>query len=126
MTIKNILKIIPLAILSVSCGMSVDTNLDKENFDEYFATGGVVMYQSEDEFPGKSDFLGLVEGDSCKLKSNDKPANEIDARTMARNRAADMGANGVIFTSCTLIEDQQCLEAMVCYGKAYAIDEPKS
>jgi len=100
---------------------NVATNLDKENFEQYFAAGNVTVYQDESELPGKVKLLGLVEGDSCKMKANDKPANAIDARTMARERAAALQANAVVFTSCTIIEDQQCLEMMVCYGKAFQI-----
>ncbi|KGJ93503.1 hypothetical protein ND16A_1478 [Thalassotalea sp. ND16A] len=100
---------------------NVETNLDKENFEQYFAASTVRVYQDETELPGKGKLLGLVEGDSCKMKANDKPANASDARTMARERAAALEANAVVFTSCTLIEDQQCLEMMVCYGKAFQI-----
>lgn len=102
-------------------GPSVETNLDKKNFTEYFAAGNVTVYQNEDELPGKVNSLGLVEGENCKAKANDAPANAADARTMAREKAAAIGANAVIFTSCTLVEDEQCLEMMVCYGKAFQL-----
>ena len=128
MKINSVKQIVSLLIISSisllsACanGPSIETNLDKENFDEYFAAGNVIVYQNEDELPGKVVSLGLVEGESCKAKENDIPANAADARTMAREKAASMEANAVIFTSCTLIEDQQCLEMMVCYGKAFQV-----
>ena len=128
MKINSVKQIVSLLIISSisllsACanGPSIETNLDKENFDDYFAAGNVIVYQNEDELPGKVVSLGLVEGESCKAKENDIPANAADARTMAREKAASMEANAVIFTSCTLIEDQQCLEMMVCYGKAFQV-----
>ncbi|WNC70124.1 Rcs stress response system protein RcsF [Thalassotalea nanhaiensis] len=122
--VTNLLVINSIMLLcACTNGPSVETNLDKENFDEYFAAGNVTVFQDENELPGKVKFLGLVEGDSCKAKENDIPANAADARTMAREKAASMEANAVVFTSCTPIEDQQCLEMMVCYGKAFQISE---
>ncbi|WNC70737.1 Rcs stress response system protein RcsF [Thalassotalea psychrophila] len=122
--IVSLLTISTVTLLSACAnGPSVETNLDKENFDEYFAAGNVTVYQTEDELPGKVVSLGLIEGESCKAKENDIPANAADARTMAREKAASMEANAVVFTSCTLIEDQQCLEMMVCYGKAFQVSD---
>lgn len=122
---KILISINTLAIFLSLSGCSnptqVETNLDKENFSEYFKAGAVDVYSAESEFKTEYKFIGLVEGDSCKERQNDQPANEVDARTMARKRAADKGANAVIFTSCTIIEDQQCIEAMVCYGKAFTL-----
>ena len=120
----SLLAISSITLLSACAnGPNVETNLDKENFDKYFAAGNVTIYQDEDQLPGKVTSLGLVEGESCKAKENDIPANAEDARTMARGKAASIEANAVIFTSCTLIEDQQCLEMMVCYGKAFQVSE---
>lgn len=119
---KRLLLIISIGLVSAcSSNMDVETNLDAENFESYFATGSVVVYQDESEFSGPSNFVGIVEGESCKAKENSVPANAADARTEARKRAVELNANAVIFTSCTLIEDQQCLEMMVCYGKAYQV-----
>ncbi|WOH38071.1 Rcs stress response system protein RcsF [Thalassotalea fonticola] len=123
--VKKLINLLTISSVSFlfACanGPSVETNLDKENFEEYFAAGNVTVYQNEDDLPGKVISLGLVEGESCKAKENDAPANAADARTMAREKSASMDANAVIFTSCTLIEDQQCLEMMVCYGKAFQV-----
>lgn len=112
-----------LFTLCCSCSSTVDveTNLDKENFDQYFSVGSVQIYNSEDEFTGASNFVGVVEGEHCRVKENGVPANAGDARTDARTKAAALNANAVVFTSCTLIEDPQCIEVMVCYGKAYQV-----
>lgn len=119
---KHLLLIVTIGLVSAcSSSVEVETNLDAENFESYFATGSVVVYQDESEFNGPANFVGIVEGESCKAKENSVPANAADARTEARKQAAELNANAVIFTSCTLIEDQQCLEMMVCYGKAYQV-----
>ncbi|MEW6996453.1 Rcs stress response system protein RcsF [Colwelliaceae bacterium BS250] len=110
-----------LLLLCSSCSSNVDTNLDKENFEEYFSVGSVHVFENEDEFTGASHFVGLVEGEDCRVKENGIPANAREARTDAREKAAALNANAVVFTSCTLIEDPQCLEVMVCYGKAYQV-----
>lgn len=123
---KSICALVLLISLSACNNTTqVETNLDKENFSEYFKAGSVNVYHSEADFKSDYKFIGLVEGDSCKEQENGQPANEVDARTLARQRAADLGANAVVFTSCIAIEDQQCLEALVCYGKAFTLDVEK-
>lgn len=120
------LYIAPLLVLlslqfGCSSNLSLNTNLDKENFDNYFAPSSVKVYDDESSLPSNYRYVGLVEGESCKLKSNDAPANAQDARTDARTKAATNKVNAVIFTSCISIEDKQCLETVVCYGKTFIL-----
>ncbi len=123
MNITRYLSILPLVALLCACTSvdGVSTNLDKENFTNYYAASKVKMYDSEKSFPGQYHALGLVEGESCQLKANEAPANDIDARTDARKKAAAKQANAIVFTACVAIEDQQCLSLQVCYGKAYQL-----
>lgn len=99
-----------------------DTNLDKENFSTYFAPGSVTVYEDETQLPESHRYIGLVEGESCKVKVNDAPANAHDARVDARTKTSKLNANAIIFTSCINIEESQCFDSMVCYGKAFVVD----
>lgn len=105
---------------------SVSTNLDKANFRDYFSPSKVAIYQHEREIVGDYKLLGLVEGDDCQAKSHLAAPDEINARTQARQKAFEQGANGIIFTSCVHIESKSCVDQVVCYGKAYQIQVPKA
>ncbi|MDO6428223.1 Rcs stress response system protein RcsF [Thalassotalea sp. 1_MG-2023] len=109
---------------------AVNTNLDKENFSQYFSPASVTIYQNEQEFTAKYKSLGGVEGESCQRKAHHELPNEIDARTQARSAAYQLGANAIIFSGCTLIEDnqanKQCIRTRVCYGRAFFIDNKHS
>ncbi|WP_169303165.1 Rcs stress response system protein RcsF [Thalassotalea mangrovi] len=105
--------------------MQVETNLDQENFDEYFSAGSVEVFASTNDLPGPAKFIGMVEGESCQMKASDAPVSAADARTEARKKAASMQANAVVFTSCVDIDEPQCNQLLVCYGKAYQlVNEP--
>ncbi|WDE01372.1 Rcs stress response system protein RcsF [Thalassomonas actiniarum] len=99
----------------------VSTNLDEENFREYFSPTRVKIYQNEQEFPGDHRYIGLVEGQDCQLKPHHAAADEINARTEARRQADEKKANAVIFTGCTEIKSAQCISLRVCYAKAYQV-----
>ncbi|SEL45803.1 RcsF protein [Colwellia chukchiensis] len=105
----------------------VSTNLDKENFQHYFSPTNVRILTQEQELGSDYRFLGLVEGQSCQAKAHHAVPNEIDARTQARRQAFGLGANAIIFSQCVLIEDDQaakhCLATLVCYGRAYHIEQ---
>ncbi|WP_394175122.1 Rcs stress response system protein RcsF [Thalassotalea litorea] len=108
-------------LASCSSNMRVETNLDEENFTEYFAAGSVDVFESTNALPGPAKFIGLVEGESCQMKASDATANAADARTEARKKAAGLKANAVVFTSCIDIDEPQCHQLLVCYGKAYQL-----
>jgi len=115
----------------VSCSLNyqVTTNLDKENFQQYYAPTSVKIYQSEQEFDSAYQFIGAVEGQDCQSKAHLASPDEIIARTRARAQAFEKNANAVIFTGCALISDdkssKQCISTLVCYGKAYIVNPQK-
>lgn len=104
---------------------SVSTNVDQRNFTQYFSQGAVNIYQDESRFKGQYQFISGVEGESCQTKAQYEKANLVDARTNARVNAHKLGANAVVFSGCTLIEDntadKKCITTRVCYAKAYKI-----
>lgn len=125
--------IIALSAL-VSCAKisTVSTNLDQSNFTHYFSPSEVRIYQNEDEFEGRAKLVSMVEGEHCQLKAHHAEPDEIEARTDARRKAYQLGANAIVFSGCTLVagenlsatnaEGKQCVATRVCYGKAYVVE----
>ncbi|MDO6446880.1 Rcs stress response system protein RcsF [Colwellia sp. 1_MG-2023] len=116
----------------------VKTNLDNSNFKDYFSPAAVKIYQDEQSMlksktvsnaqsSNKYRYLGAVEGDDCQEKAHHQAPDEINARTDARRKAFNLGANAIIFSGCALIEnneaDKKCLATTVCYGRAYQLSE---
>jgi RcsF protein len=97
------------------------SNLDPQNFSDYFAPASVTIFEDESQFPGNYHFVGTVEGLSCQAKAHLAKSSEVNARTHARRQAAELGANSIIFTGCTVDQTPSCLEVTACYGKAYKI-----
>jgi len=131
----KILLILPVIALLASCSTpNVSTNLDKENFRDYFSAGNVEIYQSEKSINARYQFIGVVEGQDCQIKAHHAVPDEINARTQARRQAFDKQANGIVFSSCVLLppeqlaqlnnsnDAQQCHAIVICYAKAYAIE----
>lgn len=114
--------------------LQVSTNLDKENFQQYFSANKVKIYQNEQDIKQKYQALGVVEGEDCQLKAHHAAPNEINARTQARQKAFEKQGNGIIFTGCALInesekanyglESKQCYAVLVCYAKALKVQSP--
>ena len=130
-----ILSLISVFLLSCNSNYTVSTNLDSNNFKNYFSPTKVTIYQSEQDIPQHYQLIGVVEGEDCQLKVHHAAPDEINARTNARRQAFKLQANGIVFTSCTIInspiahqspEKQQCLSTVVCYGKAYKVDLTKN
>lgn len=122
-------------ILTVSCSNRyVSTNLDKENFNHYYSASNVKIYTSENDISGQYRYLGAVEGQDCQIKPHHAQPDEINARTQARQQAFSLQANAIVFSTCTLLSQEQlaqlsmsndakqCNTLVVCYGKAYAVD----
>lgn len=128
----RLILLLSMVMLSSSCAKITDisTNLDIDNFEHYFSPAKVKIAKSEKEFIGKYKLIGLVEGESCQKKAHHAVPNEIDARTQARRKAYQSGANAIIFSQCILIEEDQaaklCLASTVCYGRAYTVEESSS
>jgi RcsF protein len=127
--IKLILSITAITLSACSTQYKVSTNLDKENFKSYFSHSQVRVVEDEKEFMGRFKLIGMVEGQNCQVKSHHAAPSEILARTQARQQAFALEANAVIFTGCALIDDnqanKQCVATVVCYGKAYQVEQVK-
>jgi len=108
---------------------SISTNFDKENVQEYFSVSQVKVYKDEKAIKNKYHYLSPVEGESCQEKAHHEVADEISARTETRKNAFKLGANGIVFSGCTLIENdqanKQCITTRVCYAKAYQVEQVK-
>ena len=130
-TLRNITAALILSLLAAGCAKinDISTNLDRDNFKNYFAPTKVKIVESEKDFTGKYQFIGLVEGESCQEKSHHAAPNEIDARTEARRQAYKLDANAIIFSQCVIIEEDKaakyCLASTVCYGRAYKVEQDK-
>lgn len=133
MNLKILLSFLLMFISSCSSSF-VTTNLDKENFSTYFSAANVKVFKSAKEIKSSFELMGIVEGQDCQLKPHHAVPDKINARTQARRKAANLKANGIVFTSCVLLSQsqleqlnnnnpaQQCHAMVICYGKAYAID----
>lgn len=114
-----------LAFLLTSCSnFEFSTNLDPSNFKEYFKPSYVNEYSEAElaKIPNRS--LGTVSGLSCQIKEQDAIANEADARTDARVKAVDKGANAIVFGKCVRLENTPaCLVSITCYADALVVDE---
>lgn len=96
------------------------SNVDKQNFTEYFKSARIQVLTKEQLLDHNFQYLGTLEGSSCQAKSNEPPANESDARIDLVHQAADMPkANAVVFSSCVAFpKDKVCQSSVSCYGKA--------
>tara|TARA_R110001583_G_C5603795_1_gene404738 strand:- start:685 stop:1110 length:426 start_codon:yes stop_codon:yes gene_type:complete len=123
------------ATFIASCSNNyVSTNLDKENFSDYFSASNVKIYKSEQDINARYQFIGSVEGQDCQIKAHHALPDEVNARTQARQQAFDIKANAVVFSSCALLSQeqlaqlshsndaQQCHAIVICYAKAYAVE----
>lgn len=112
--------------LSACSSYQFTSNIDKENFDEYFKPSQVTIYSKSQLSSLEHVVLGAVEGSSCQEKTNQTPADIRQARTNARINAANMNANGIIFQSCLNFEaDESCVSNIICYGQALAVSIDK-
>lgn len=112
-------------LASCSGSFTTSTNLDAQNFTDYFAPTKVKVYTSVNEIQGQFKSLGLVEGEDCQTKAHYAKPDEVIARTDARKKAYQLNANAIVFTGCTMLQGEsvakQCVSSMICYGQAYYI-----
>ncbi|MCE2570800.1 Rcs stress response system protein RcsF [Motilimonas eburnea] len=97
------------------------SNVDKENFEQYFKPSQVKVYEKAELAELNYIPLTTVEGSVCKQLEHEAKPTFADARTQARLAAADAGANGIIFSSCIETQDEVCIEATLCYGQAIKV-----
>jgi len=99
------------------------TNLDRENFVQYFAPAKVKIYQSEQEIKGQYIEVGRVEGEDCQAKAHLAKPDEVIARTDARRKAYNQGANAIVFSGCATVTTKQCVSQTICYGRTFKVSE---
>ena len=118
----KMLSICSFALLLTACAgdYAFTSNLDGKAIDEYFKVGDVALYEGDILPKGRYSVIGLAEGEICQDVINGAPASIEDARTEARKKAADMGANGLIIKQCLVIEEQEagCFTRSLCVGQA--------
>lgn len=124
------------ALITACSNKHLSTNLDKDNFSDYFSAAKVKIYQQETDIKTRHNYIGIVEGQDCQVKPHHAAPDEINARTQARQQAFEQQGNGVIFTGCALLTSQQlaqlnssntaqqCHAIVICYARAFAIELP--
>ncbi len=122
---KFCILILTSLILSACSGVSFHTNLDPSNIKEYYKPSAVEVIDSESDLDNRPYFvITQVKGMACQINDRDYIATEADARTEARIKAVDAGANAIRFGKCVRIENTPaCKVSVTCYGDALSIDE---
>jgi RcsF protein len=120
-------------IISCTSNYPVSTNLDKDNFSQYFSASKVKIYQDEKEIASAYKYLSVVEGQDCQQRPHHALPDKVNARTQARQQAFKLNANAVIFTGCAELDHEklvqlnnsndakQCHAMVICYAKAFIV-----
>lgn len=113
------------AVLVSACSnFAFESNLNPNNFKEYAKPATVDDYTQEEIAKHRYHSLGMVSGLVCQEKENDFIARESEARTDARIKAADLGANAIVFGKCVRLEKTQaCNVSVTCYGEAFIVKD---
>ncbi len=122
---KTIITFSGLLLLTGCAGSyTFRSNLDKQNFKDYFKAGEVRVFHAGDLPMSAYQTMGSVTGEACQTSDKDKAASEEDARTEARKAAADLGADGIIIRGCAALNesDSRCLSHVLCSGQAVKIN----
>ncbi|MFT6986088.1 MAG: RcsF protein [Psychromonas sp.] len=115
-----------ILLLSACSNFQFSSNLDKDNFNEYFKPSQVTVYEKSQLAALDYTFIGTVEGSSCQENANDRPADIKQARTNARINAAGKNANAIVFQSClTFDPDKVCISNIICYGQTFHVSQPE-
>jgi RcsF protein len=124
---SKVLPLISLVILFVcsSCSyFSFSTNLDPDNFREYYKNAQLQTYDKSILPDLNYIELGTVEGVSCQAFEEDPIASIYDAKQNAKELAAKKEANGIVYTSCIELENTPgCLTSVSCYARAIYVKE---
>ncbi len=113
-------------ILSGCSNYTFHTNLDPSNFAEYYKPSGAKVVTDSDLEGLAYKVKGEVAGLSCQAKEHESVATAAAARTSARVKAVDLGANAVRFKKCIRLENTPaCLVSYTCYADALIIQEDK-
>lgn len=102
----------------------LNTNLDPQAIESYFAPASVAIISNGDKRPQ----LGPVAGDACQQPDH-PPISAADARTALRAKAAAMGADAVVIADCVELQGKDappdCLLFIQCHGHAYGAENPQ-
>ncbi|MCL1079639.1 hypothetical protein D5R81_02205 [Parashewanella spongiae] len=122
------MKHIILFIFTVACSgcsnYTFNSNIDAQAYKDYFKASDVAVYEAQNHPKKPFKNLKMVNGDSCQISQNDKPASIAEARTKARRTAADLGADGIIIKHCSFINivDSSCITQAICTAQAIKHD----
>ncbi len=119
--IRPLLVTASMIMLSSCSNYTFTTNVDKQNFTNYFATGAVTVYENNEKLPALKEYIGMVDGESCQASKDKAPASKVEARTAARKKAYKLTANAVVFTGCASEKTKQCQQLIICYAQAYKV-----
>ncbi|MBB1269885.1 hypothetical protein H5073_11050 [Shewanella sp. SR44-3] len=116
-----------VSLLLTACAgdYAFKSNLDPKAIDDYFKPSQVAVFDGKTLPNAPFKRLTLVSGETCQFKATDAPASIIEAKTLARRAAADLGANGIIIQRCQLIEiaEQDCVSRALCVAQAIKINQ---
>ncbi|WP_170308255.1 Rcs stress response system protein RcsF [Parashewanella tropica] len=120
---KKLIFFFPLFLTGCSGNYAFHSNIDKETIKDYFKAADVKLFDKNHPAPADFQTIKIVNGEACQMSSDDKIATEADARTDARRKAADLGANGFIVEHCVNLSTPtpECLTQVMCSGKAIKI-----
>lgn len=114
-------------ILAAGCStFQMHTNLDKENFTDYFKPSSVQILTKEQVLSLNALQLGTVEGESCQANDTQPVPSKTEAETISRRKAADLGGNAIVFGKCIeMPASSECKASVICYGQAYKTETTK-
>ncbi len=121
---KYSLFVMAAVMVSACSNFQFKSNLNPSNFTEYYKPSGVKVVTDADIASVPTHSLGLVSGLSCQINENDEIATDVNARTDAKLKAVDMGANAIKFGKCVRLENTPaCLVSVTCYADALVIND---
>ncbi len=111
--------------LTACQGVSFHSNLDPQNFVDYYKPSSVEVIEQESELDRRPYVsLAQVKGMACQVNEHDYIATEADARTKAKIEAANLGANAIKFGKCVHLKNTPaCLVSVTCYGDALSVND---
>lgn len=118
---KRLTLLLPFLLAGCS-NYEFNTNLDKQNFSDYFAVSDVNYYEANALTDYYVEQLGMIETEDCQPNLDFPPAEQKNAMIEAKRAAAKLGANGVIVNSCIAQKpSNQCLTSYLCYSNAIKV-----
>ncbi|MGN1394285.1 MAG: Rcs stress response system protein RcsF [Succinivibrionaceae bacterium] len=114
-----------ISIGIVGCSsFSFETNLNQQKFSEYFNVANIQVYNNAELHELNYIDIGTVEGISCQVKPDDPRASYPEARQEARKKAAEMEANGIVYSTCIELENTLgCESSVSCYARAIYVKD---